>query len=298
MFLLTLLSACSGVNTSTGEYRIDNVRIFRDTPVWELAQAVRSQNSRRIARLATENSEFINYQDPLFGTTLLHWAVGTERFNSAEALLIAGADPNIISTWDGGTALYLAAGSSWVDNSGNRDPRFVLLLLEFGADPNIAFVGNHNTTPEVGTTPLMRSIGSGIDKTKALIEWGADINAITESGNTAVMQALRHVGSTSMLERLEYAYFLIVEMQADITIGYYQIVSAGAGISDRDRYPVDVLRYWIFPLDCERHEIKMKIVDEFTRQGVDYWSTEIHPHQIEIIQRRFPGTWEEYLNKY
>ena len=60
-----------------------------------------------------------------------------EKYNSAEALLKAGANPDIISSYSGTTALYLAAGFSWIDNHAKKDPKFIKLLLEYGADPNI-----------------------------------------------------------------------------------------------------------------------------------------------------------------
>ena len=296
LLLLSLLSGCfmSNPKTETGEYRIDNVRIFQDTPVWELAQAVSRQNTRQIAQIAANNPELLNFQDPLYGTTLLHWAVGTERFNAAEALLKAGADPNIISTRDGGTALYLAAGFSWIDNQAKTDPKFVKLLLEHGADPNIGFVGNHHTMPEIGTTPLMRSIGSGIEKTRALVEAGADINFRTERGVTAAIQALWHGGPNATLDAIMYAHYLIVEKQADITRPW---IRTRAGFAE-EVAPVNFLRDWIYRLDSEHHRIKMEIVEEFARQGVDYWATEITQHQLNQIKRLYPDSWEEFIKRY
>ena len=292
MVLFSLLTACSNQ-----EYRITNVRIYRDTPIWGLAQAVNRQDTRRIAQIAEEMPELLDYQDPLYGTTLLFWAVGMEKYESTRALLEAGADPDIISIYEGGTALYRAAKFSFIDNDFKKDARFVRLLLEYGADPNLGFVGNaRNNITEIGTTPLMASIGCGIDKTRALIEYGADINFQTESGQTAAMIALRHGGSAaSMLGRLEYAHYLIVVHQADITRPRIAQPLHGEAFYS---YPVASLRDWIFPLDSDRHLLKMEIVREFARQGVDYWATEIHRHQLEQIQRRYPDTWEEYIELY
>jgi ankyrin repeat protein len=141
-------------------------------------------------------------------------------------LLQAGADPNIISVYEGGTALYLAAGYSYVDTQAKKDARYVKLLLEYNADSSIGFVGNErNNTPEIGLTPLIRSIGCGIDKTKALVEAGADINQKTQSGDTAAIQALsvmrgaRNSISTEV-EVIAYAHYLIAEKKAEITDSY------------------------------------------------------------------------------
>ncbi len=300
------LSSCSRdyARTETGEYRIDSVRIYRETPVWELAKAVRSQNVREIIKFAKKNPELLDYQDPLYGTTLLHWAVGMEKYESAETLLKMGADPDIISVYDGGTALYKAAGYSWIDSSAKKDAKFVKLLLEYGADPNIGFVGNdHNNSTEIGTTPLMRSIGNGIEKTKALVEGGADIDFCLPSGMTAAILALRNAsGARKMvsieLEVSETAYYLIVEKKAMITEPYSIQIVITDPLEEPTYYPVDLLRSWLFKLDMDGYKRKMEIVEEFYRQGVDYWATEVPARQLEQIKKLYPNTWAEYIKRY
>jgi len=293
--LFSLLTGCfiNNPKIEGGNYRIDNVRIYQNTLAWELAQAVNRQDTKQIAQIAEKNPEALNYQDPLYGTTLLHWAVGTERFNAAETLLKMEADPNIISIYEGATVLYLAAGYSWIDNKANKDPKFVKLLLEYGADPNIGFIGNdRDNITEIGTTPLMASIGCGIEKTKALVEAGANINFRTETGATAAAKAILHGGPNRTFEMLEYAHYLVVEKQANITDSYNSLRT------NRVIYPINHLRNWIYPLDTDRHVIKMEIVEEFARQGVDYWETAITQQQLNQIKKLYPDTWEEYIKKY
>ena len=281
-----------------GRYQRFDVRIFRNTPAWELAKAVNSQNTRRIAQISERNPELLMFEDPHHGLTLLIWAVGTEKYRSARALLEVGACPNILPS-SGATALFHAASFSFVDRSANRDPRFVTLLLEYGADPNIGFAGNphsNNNTIEIGETPLMRSIGAGIEKTKALVEAGADINFRTESGMNAAIWALLNGGPNRTLDMLEYSHYLIVEKKADVTGSYHPFF--GGVISDDVRYPVYILRNWIYPIGSPEHKLKMEIVEEFARQGVDYWATEINAHQFNSIQRLYPDTWEEFILLY
>ncbi len=214
-----LLSSCNfDMLTGDGEYRITNIKIFKDTPVWELALAVKDEKTRIIEELAKENPDLLNYQEPKYGATLLLWAVGMEKYKSAEALLKCGADPNIASTVDGKTPLYLAAGFPWVDSFAKKDPKFVKLLLKYNADPNINYGGDSINEP--GTSPLMNSIGCGIEKIKALVEAGADINYKTESGRTAAIEALR-TGQNATLEALEYAHYLIVEKKAKVSDSYF-----------------------------------------------------------------------------
>jgi hypothetical protein len=92
---ITLISLCNLISKAANksEYKIVDVRIYKDTPAWELALAVKHQNTGTIEKIAKNKPELLNYQDPKYGATLLLWAVGTERYQSAEALLKCGADP-------------------------------------------------------------------------------------------------------------------------------------------------------------------------------------------------------------
>jgi len=298
LIALSLITSCSSLIDLVGEenYRITNVRIYRNTPVWELARAVDSQNTQKIAIIAAENPELLDYQDPQFGTTLLFWAVGMEKYEAAEALLKAGANPNIISIYEGGTALYRMAGYSFIDNDAKKDPRFVELLLEYGADPNIGFIGNdRGSKREIGFTPLMRSIGCGIEKTRALVNGGANVNFRTESGDNAVSQALLQGIGGGTLALFAYVHYLVVEQQADIT---KPVTISPIHGDPFDAYDVTQLRFWTFPLNSEGHRLKMEVVEEFARQGVDYWATDIPVHTLDRIKKLYPDTWEEYINRY
>ena len=42
----------------------------------------------------------------------------------------------------------------------------------------------------------------------------------------------------------------------------------------------------------------MEIVDEFMRQGVDYWNSEIPMHDLQTIVDMYPDTWREYIKQY
>jgi len=289
VFLLSLLSGCSD-----GEYKVIDVKIYQNTPAWELAKAVNNQDTKRIAQIVQKSPEVLDYQDPKYGTTLLFWAVGMEKYDAAEALLKAGANPDIISVYEGGTALYRAAGFSFVDNQAKTDSKYVKLLLAYGADPNIGFVGNdHNNSTEIGTTPLMESIGCGFEKTKALVEAGADINYRTEEGMTAAIQALWLADGqiSNEIWVMEYAYYLIVEKQADITKPWL-------GRSYEEVAPVTFLRDWFPELDSKGYRRKMEIIAEFARQGEDYWATEIPKYTLEDIKKIYPDSWEEYIKRY
>lgn len=295
--LAGVLCSCRFISKmDKAEYSITNVKIYKDTPVWELAVAVKDQKTKTIEKILKSNKDLINYQEPKYGATLLLWAVGMEKYDSAETLLKCGADPNIASTSEGETPLFVASGYSWVDNDAKKDAKYVKLLLSYGADPNKNYVGSNvdgkKTIIEPGTSPLMYSIGCGIEKTKALVEAGADINYKIKRGKTAAIEAL--LENTSP----EYAHYLIVQKKAKITEPYYRRESYGNEDPNEEFYPVDLLRDWVYKLDSEEYKMKMDIVEEFARQGVNYWDTKIYKDTLEHIKKLYPDTWEEYLKKY
>ncbi|WP_053955208.1 ankyrin repeat domain-containing protein [Inediibacterium massiliense] len=278
--------------TDEEEYMLNNINIYKDTPVWELALAVRDQKIKMIEKLVKDKPQLLNYQEPKYGATLLFWSVGMEKYKSAETLLKCGADPNIASTPEGETPLYLATHYSWIDNDAKKDPKYVKLLLRYGADPNKNYIGSEKTIIDQGQSPLMNSILCGIEKTKALVEAGADINYKTKTGNTAAIEALL------MNMCPEYAYYLIVEKKAKVSEPYYIEISYGDEDPNEKFFPVTLLRDWVFDLDSKEYKMKMEIVEEFARQGVNYWDTKIPNDILEQIKEIYPNTWKEYIKKY
>jgi ankyrin repeat protein len=135
-------------------------RTWQHTPAWKLALAVKQQDTSKIAKIAKAHPQLLNYQEPSIGATVLIWAVGEEKYRSAEALLKCGANPNITATCGGQTALFEAAHFSWVDTQAKNDPKYVKMLLKYGADPNIYYTGGHASDNDArcpGTSPLMES---------------------------------------------------------------------------------------------------------------------------------------------
>lgn len=294
-----LLSGVLGDGTEdTPEWNISNLRIWKNTPAWELALAVKHQNTVQIASIAKAHLDLLNYREPRFGATLLIWAVGVEKYQSVEELLKCGANPNIATTYGRETALFTAAHYSWVDNQAKEDPKYVRLLLKYGADPNINYAGGDKqdniTVP--GASPLMESIGCGIEKTRALVEKGADINHNTPTGETPVLYALRE-GTYSDDNSIEYAYYLIAVKRAKVTESYI-VTSVDDSKHMTEQPMVNILREWFPDIKSKGYQMKMEIVAEFKRQGIDYWKTIIPDNVLQQIKHIYPDTWQEYVKKY
>jgi hypothetical protein len=275
-----------------GKLKNESKLRWANTSVHELAEAVAYEDVAKISEIVKMHPDWINYQEPLEKYTLLMWAVGTEKYNATETLLKYGANPNIATPY-GETAIFIAASYSWIDYDYKKEPKYVKLLLRYHADPNICYTGGHPViiSDYPGTSPLMKSIGCGIEKTQALVDAGADINHKTASGDTAAVLAL-------IQDELVTAHYLIVDKKAVVNEPYYTSFTGPGEDPKRKFYPVDLLRSWTFPLDSEDYRIKMKIVEEFKRQGVDYWKTKIPDIQLKHIKKKYPDSWLEYIKKY
>ncbi len=293
--LLTLIVSIlliSGCNSNSSDARVD-ITNWKNTPAWELAKAVRDEDISKIKKIAIENPQLLNCVEPVEKSPLIRWCVGMEKYNSLKALLENGANPNIATIY-GKTALYEAAGFSWIDCNAKKDAKYVKLLLQHGADPNLYFKGGEpGYTYEAGNSPLIESIGCGIEKTKALVEKGADINHKTSgSQSTAAIIAL------DCSEYPDYAYYLIVEKKANVADCYYLNYKDPEN-PHKKFYPVNTLRmYWIYDLDSPEYKKKMEIVKEFKRQGIDYWKTKPDEKAISDIKEFYADTWQEYIKKY
>lgn len=297
LLLLILAVGCS--QKSKEELTVQDIEIFRNTIAWDLVQAVDNNDVSDIKNILLQNPNLVNFQDPVFGTTALMWAVSSEKYNAAETLLENGANPNIISK-TGTTALFRAVSFSWEDTKANENPKFVKLLLDYKADPNINYCApkvEGQTDPiECGTSPLMHSVSRGFEKVKLLVSAGAMINYKTKSGKTAAYEAL-------LMKDIKAAYFLIVQRKADVTEPYYfySLINDTLIEKEKPHYPVDLLLDWTFELNSSEYKKKKEIIAEFNKQGIDYESRKqqnISNLILRRIQKMHPSDWEEYLKEY
>ena len=72
------LNSC-GFNFEPKGYNFDN---FKDTPLWELAQAVRADDAVKVKQILKENKLEIDFKEPKFQQTLLALAIQNEKKNA------------------------------------------------------------------------------------------------------------------------------------------------------------------------------------------------------------------------
>jgi uncharacterized protein len=155
-------------------------RIFENTPAWELAQAVRSEDIAEIKRIIKTGKIDINYQDTVFCNTLLMLTVLNSQYASCKTLLELGADVGIHNCTDGYSAIIDASGWIYQDDESSK---FLKLLLQYGASPNdSSIVAKHNDKSVPGRKPLSEACSgnamqdSPINRVKLLVEHGAHVN--------------------------------------------------------------------------------------------------------------------------
>lgn len=286
------VSAMVSCNRGNNRNDVRNIEIFESTEIRELAQLAEGRDVTEFSEKVQEFKHKLNTPDKQYGFTLLMWCIKMEKYNFAQILLQHGADPNVRSK-NGKTALFYATEYSWLDDAANGDATYISLLLKYNADPNIPYAGDGDSNViDKGTTPLIHAAGRSLEKVKALVNGGAVIDYRTKRCWTAANEALLN-------KKVEISQYLIVDKKADIKqpYFYFHIESDSVDVSDK-RYPVELLRDWVFDLNSKEYKTKMQIVEEFQRQGVDYKETSPSMQTLNHIKKLYPNTWEDYLANY
>lgn len=278
--VLIILFSCNNRETLVDKSELlgDDYRLFQNTPAWELAKAVEDENEDKINELINKDRKLLNYQEPIFGSTLLMLTIKNQQYKPFEVLLKNKASTKIHDTYEGSSALIEACSSKYYD------VKFAKLLLEYGANVNDVQVDIDNEGKT--RTPLMLASKTGkADLVELLIEKGADLNYQNKSKQSAL--------SESIMVNEYKTVFLLLKNGADynLPIDYNEE-------QNKAYYLVDELRFHLIDLDTEEYEYKMKIVDFLKSKGIDYRATPIPEYIKKKAQENYPNNWQEYLEKY
>jgi uncharacterized protein len=254
-----------------------NVEIYKNTPVWEVAIAIRDNDTAKVKKLLEgKPGSFLNYKEKHFGQTLLNWAVYRDSYAQAKVLIELGANPNIKSN-DSTTALINAADKS-------ETSEFLSLLLKNGGNPNaVADI----EAPQRIRTPLIAASFNRLESVKLLIEAGADPNYIHRSkrGNIGGENIQSALISAFRGDKIEIIKYLLIDVGVDFDYVF------NTTLEGESLYILTYLRGMPFPLDSEEHKIKMEVVKYLKDKGFDYWKE-------PIPQRYYKQYDKSYLEKY
>ena len=210
-----VLASCLDFTPEIIGYRFE---LLKDTPVWELAKAVKSEDTNEIKRLIQEKHLDVNYQEHKseWGVTLLDLAVGNGKVKSVKALL------------ENGARIDNSQLNQLCDITINIKHRteILKLLLQHGANPNKVQVGYYylkgDSIPKAIRTPLNGAFDD-LACTKLLLDYGADMNYQVNKPNDEFQ--IKYINWVGLLElqddpdytdRIFVAKYLIVDKQMPI----------------------------------------------------------------------------------
>ncbi len=271
-------------SNQTDNYNGTDYRLFKNTPIWELAQAVQEQNTESIKKLVTEQKQDLNYQEPKYGSTLLMLTIINDHLRSFETLLQLGANVNLHDSYSGTSALIIAADS---DNSDAET--FIRLLIQHGADPNDVEPGPRREGNTTRFSPLLAACEdvsnsvNTLEKVKILVDAGANVNYRNEFGASALKTA-------AVFDHYDVVLYLL-EKGAEINTVFYVY-------NGQETYLWQQLRLSLFPIESEKYQQKMKVVRFLEEHDIDYRSIPIPESAIEQAKQLYPSNWQNYLDSY
>ncbi len=162
-------------------------------------------------------------------TTALHWAAYRNDAELATLLLAAGADPNAANR-NGATPLGMACANA--GSGRGTGPDLVMRLLQAGADPSLAPVGEPPllTCARTGGTRAVRALlahGAEVDATDAWRGQTALMWAAAEN-HTAVLGELLEAGAGVDAESTGGFTALLFAVRQDAQAAVRLLLSAGA----------------------------------------------------------------------
>lgn len=274
--ILLIIPLIGCVNANSQKLLARDYRIFQGTKAWELAKAIDNDDATEIRKILTKDKKLVTVVDTMYGQTLLGLAVIDLKYNAVKTLLESGADPNAFNGYDGFTPLMKA-----IRNGGRvmpNDPRYLNILLKYGANPNLP---SKKTDRGLGRVyfplrPLQEAVDAGnVEYTKILVAAGGDL----------------------YFDRSAIMYGAMISAEPDMVM---YLLSKGfdpkkpmfeGGDPNYPIYVAEQLRDWHFDIGSDAYKKKMQIVDLLKKQGIDYRKTKIPDDLYKMYDKN-------YLDKY
>lgn len=157
-------------------------RIFRNTPVAELATAVQANDTMEINRILSAQPKLVNYQDTIYGQSLLMFACMDGNLAIVRTLLRHGANPNLYEWLEGKTALISLCNK---ESPTEEQLKIAEELLRHGAMvkpmrvrlKECQQIFSSNAGDTISVEPLSEAASwSTVPMVKLLLNYGADVN--------------------------------------------------------------------------------------------------------------------------
>lgn len=244
-------------------------KTFENTPVSELAKAVKNEDIEKIEKIINENKSYVDYTESAYGHSLLMLAVANNLDSSVEKLLKMGANPNLKSKPSNEseeilTPMFIACNKIY--NKSNCDTNILDLLINNGGkiddEINVSYVGANYKSIE---TPLMEACKHDcLPVVKKLVENGADINKYDyKEGHGPISNAIIH-------NQMNILKYLVIDKHIKIPEFCYVVPSHNE--TPRKEYTVtEFLLKQKYGKDSENYNIRKEILDYLKANEVMYY---------------------------
>lgn len=165
-------------------------QVFTSPQGKEMALAIARRNRAKVKQLAA-SPDLVNLRGP-HEITPLWLAVRLRDRETVQILLEAGADPSVQTDYVEPVLI-----KALKEDKFHRDPGLFDLLMDHGANPNVEYRNSGQVTPAIHFAHYSR------EKLKRLVNAGADIDATSSFGTTAVALQAAAVTPEHALHYLE-----------------------------------------------------------------------------------------------
>ncbi len=208
IFVLTI-NSCA-FNLEKDNYSFNN---FEETPLWELAQAVRADDVNEVKEILKNKKTKVDLKDPIYNQTLLALAIQNKKKNAFLELLKAGANPNLLVGEKDATPFIYG-----IQNVNNCNLFYVETMLKYGANPNLEI---KNPNPEhvfFNSFPLFVAMGNHthycLDLIKLLVDNGANINCCYKQSYSNYCEGV--IGVSLTYNDMESLRYFVIEKKITI----------------------------------------------------------------------------------
>ena len=185
---------------------------FKGTAVYEIAQALRYDDTLKIKKILENKTLDLNTRDKHNGCTILMYAVYYSKNEAVKILLENGADPNISDYRHDENAMILAIKKK--GKYSDCKTELIELLIKFGGDVNSKQEYKHTMDnggfDQANSSALAIASGQGcLNIVKLLVDRGAKCSIENDSTNTAITSAL-------LQDNLDIVKYFFIDEEVEI----------------------------------------------------------------------------------